>query len=166
MTPFQYRLQPLLEMKLEKRKESERALIGRQRELAMEGEALAELEQAQNDLQLKAAEALRTRLRTDSNANGNTLELHTQYLRGLAADVEAGKGAVAAQRIRVGESQDMVAEARRQLAEAAREVEVLNKHRERLEKSFLRTRERKEAQEQDEMGSIIFNNGRRHESSQ
>ena len=166
MTPFQYRLQPLLEMKLERRKESERALIGRQRELAMEGEALAELEQAQNDLRLKAAEALRTRLRTDSNANGNTLELHTQYLRGLAADVEAGKGAVAAQRIRVGESQDMVAEARRQLAEAAREVEVLNKHRERLEKSFLRTRERTEAQEQDEMGSIIFNNGRRHESSQ
>jgi flagellar biosynthesis chaperone FliJ len=84
----------------------------------------------------------------------------------LAADVEAGKGAVAAQRIRVGEFQDLVAEARQHLAEAARDVEVLNKHRERLEKSFLSTLERKEAQEQDEMGSIIFNHGRRHESSQ
>ena len=166
MAPFQYRLQPLLEVKLERRKELERALTGRQRELAMEREALAELEQAQNGLRLRVAEALRTRLQADSNANGYTLDLHTRYLRGLAADVEAGKGAVAAQRIRVGEFQDLVAEARQHLAEAARVVEVLNKHRERLEKSFLSTLERKEAQEQDEMGSIIFNHGRRHESSQ
>jgi len=166
MAGFQYRLQPLLELKLEHRKELERALAARQRELAMERHALAELERAQDGLRSRVAEALRTRLNPDSSANGYALELHTHYLRGLMADVEIGKGAVAAQRIRVGEFQDMVAETRRQLAEAAREVDVLNKHRERSEKSFLRTVERKEALEQDEMGSIIFNHGRRHESSQ
>ena len=166
MTSFRYRLQPLLDLKLECREDLERALAGRQRELADEKEALADLERTQEALKFKLADALRDRLSADSNADGRTLELHTQFLRGLAADVKSGKGAVAAQCIRVGEFRDRVTEARRQLAEAAREVEVLNKHRERLEKTFLRVADRKENLEQDEMGSIIFNRRRRHESSQ
>jgi flagellar biosynthesis chaperone FliJ len=166
VTPYQYRLQPLLDLKLERREELERALAGRQRELAVETEALAELELAQKDRTFTLAEALRARLNTGSEAHIYTLELHTLYLRGLITDVETGKGAVAAQRTRVFEFQDRVTEARRQLMEAARDVEVLNKHRERLEQSVLRAVERKQAAEQDEMGSIIFNHGRRRENSQ
>ena len=166
MAPFRYRLQPLLDLKLERRAELERVLAVRQRELAEEEEALVDLERIQEGLKFKLAEALRARLSADSHADGRALELHTQFLRGLAADVKSGNGAVAAQCIRVGEFQDRVTEARRQLAGAAREVEVLNKHRERLEKSFLRAVERKETLEQDEMGAIIFNRRRRNESSQ
>jgi hypothetical protein len=164
--PYQYRLQPLLELKLERRGEMERVLAARQRELAEEEAALAELERAQEGLKFKLAEALRGRLSAGSDVQGHVLELHTQYLRAVAVDVEAGKGAVGAQRIRAGEFRDRVSEARRQLAEAALEVEVLNKHRQRLEKSFRRAVERKEGLEQDEMGSVIFNNRRRHERSQ
>ncbi len=166
MAPFQYRLQPLLDRKLERREELERALAARLRELAAEEEALAELERAQDALKTKLVEALRARLNIGSQTDGHSLRMHTQYLRGLTADVETGKGAVAAQRVRVGEFHDKVTEARQQLAEAAREVEVLNKHRERLEKAFLKAAERKEALEQDEMGGIIFNQRRRRESSQ
>ena len=165
MAAFRYRLQPLLDLKLERREELERALAKRQRELAAEEEALAELGRAQDAMKSKLVEALRARLSAGAHTDGHTLRLHTQYLRGLTADVETGKGAVAAQRVRVDEFQDRVAEARRQLAEAAREVEILDKHRERLEKAFLKAAERKEALEQDEMGGIIFNQRRRHESS-
>src|SRR5215471_679978 len=147
MAPFQYRLQPLLDRKLERREELERALAARRRELAAEEEALAELERAQEALKSKLVDAFRARLIAGSQTDGHTLRMHTQYLRGLTADVETGKGAVAAQRVRVGEFRDKVAEARQQLAEAAREVELLNKHRDRLEKAFLKVVERKEAME-------------------
>jgi flagellar export protein FliJ len=166
MAPFQYRLQPLLDLKVERREELERALAKRLRELAAEEEALTELERSLEALRSKLVQAFRARLNAGSQTDGHTLRLHTQYLRGLTDDVETGKGAVAAQRVRVGEFQDRVAETRRQLAEASREVEVLNKHRERLEKGFLKAVERKEALEQDEMGGIIFNQRKRHESSQ
>jgi flagellar export protein FliJ len=164
MAPFQYRLQPLLDLKLERRKQLELALAQKQKELAAEQEALAELEHTQAGLEEKLAQSRRSVL--GQGANGYTLGLFTEYLRGLAGDVEAGKGAVSAQRVRVGEFQERVAEARRLLAEAVREVDVLNKHRDRLEKRFQKTVERKEALEQDEMGGIIFNQRRRaYESS-
>jgi flagellar biosynthesis chaperone FliJ len=166
MSPYQYRLQPLLDLKVKRRQELERAVADRQRELAAEKEALAELKRAHEQMKSKLAEALRARLSEGSEAQGYTLGLHTYYLRGLTADVKSGNDAVAAQRVRVGEFQDRLAEARRQLADAAREVEVLNKHRERLEVAFLRAADRKEALEQDEMGNFIFNRRRGHESPQ
>jgi flagellar export protein FliJ len=166
MPLFQYRLQPLLDMKIERKDELEAALAQRRKELAVERDALAELERAQEALTARLADALRARLGAGSGANGYVLGQHTEYLRGLAGDVTAGKGAVSAQRLRVREFEGRVTEARRLLAEAAREVDVLKKHRERLETRFRRALERKEAVEQDEMGGIIFNQKRRaYESS-
>ncbi len=166
MARFQYRLQPLLDLKLERRKALERALAALRRELGTEEAALAELQRAQEALKVRFAEALRARLSPDSTVQSRQLDLHTHYLRGLAADLEAAGGAVVVQRIRIAECQDRVNAARSQLTQGAREVELLNKHRERLEKGFLRIEERNEALEQDEMGSIMFNHRSRHEGSQ
>jgi len=166
MAHFQYRLQPLLDLKLEYRKALERALAALRLELAAEEAALVELRKTHDALKVRFAEALRARLSADSIVQSRNLDQHTHYLRGLAADLEAAAGAAAAQRIRIAGFQDRVTAALRQLAQAAHEVEVLNKHRERLERGFLRMEERKEALEQDEMGSIVFNRGRRHEGSQ
>jgi flagellar export protein FliJ len=166
MPTFKYRLQPLLDIKIERKEALEQELALRRKELAAEQEALAELERAQATLTLRLAEALRARLGAGLHASGHVLEQHTDYLRGLSGDVTAGKSAVSAQRLRVRDFEDRVAQARRSLAEAAREVDVLEKHRERLEQRFARALERKEAVEQDEMGGIIFNQKRgAHESS-
>jgi flagellar export protein FliJ len=166
MPQFKYRLQPLLDMKIERKDELEAALAQRRKELKAEQEALAELARAQEALTAKLADALRARLGAGAGANGHVLGQHTEYLRGLAGDVTAGKGAVSAQRLRVREFEARVTEARCLLAEAVREVDVLNKHRERLETRFRRALERKEAVDQDEMGGIIFNQKRRaYESS-
>ena len=160
MAQFHYRLQILLDLKIDAREKLERALADRQRELAAENQALAELEESQRALEATLKEARLARLGTAEGINGHTLEIRTQYLRRLVQDVETGQGAVSAQRLRVGEFQDRVAETRQLLADAAREVEVLEKHKERLEKRFLRALEQKQALEQDEMGGIIFNQRR------
>ena len=166
MTRFQYRLQPLLDLKLERRDALERALAALRRELAAEESALVDLQKAREALKARFVEALRARLSGELGAPGRNIDLQTQYLRGLTADLETAVGAVAAQRFRVAECQNRVNEALQQLTQAVHEVEVLNKHRERLEKGFLRIEERKEALEQDEMGSIMFNHRSRHEGSQ
>ena len=166
MASFQYRLQPLLEMKIERKKQLELALVQAQKELAAEREALAELERAQAELENKLLQSRRSALDPKKGTNGYKLAMHTEYVRGLLGDVETAKGAVSAQKMRVGEYEQRVVEARRLLFEAVREVEVLKKHRERLEKRFLRAVEKKDALEQNEMGSIIFNQRMRtHESS-
>jgi hypothetical protein len=167
MANFRYRLQTLLDRKIDRRKELERSLVERQKELAAEQKALAEMEEAQVALEATLVEARRKLLAIQAGESGYTLQLRIQHLRGLRADVETGQGAVLAQRLRVGDFEDRVAEAQRLLADASREVEVLEKHRERLETRFLRALQQKEALEQDEMGGIIFNQRRRaHESSQ
>ena len=161
MPTFKYRLQPLLEIKIERKEALEQELAQRRKELASEQQALTDLERAQEALSLRLAETLRARLGAGTNADGRMLGQHTDFLRGLTADVTEGKSAVTAQRLRVRDFDDRVARARRSLAEAAREVDVLEKHRERLRQRFVRALERKEAVEQDEMGGIIFNQKRR-----
>jgi len=160
MAQFHYRLQILLDLKIDAREKLERALAERQRELAAENRALAELEEAQRVLAGKLKESRTALLGTGAGVSGHTLELRTRYLKRLVQDVETGQDAVSAQRLRVGEFQDRVAEARQHLADAAREVEVLEKHKERLQGRFLRAIEQKQALEQDEMGGIIFNQRR------
>jgi len=46
--------------------------------------------------------------------------------------------------------------AQRHLAKCSREVEILNKHREKLEQRFRREAERKEALELDEIGNMLY----------
>jgi flagellar export protein FliJ len=166
MAQFKYRLQPLLDLKIERRDEFELALAERRKELAEEQQALAGLECARDTLAARLVEALRSRLAAGKEANGYELSQHTEFLRGLTADLTAAKSAVSAQRFRVQEFEERVVDARRDLTDAAREVDVLKKHRERLESRFIRALEHKEAVEQDEMGGIIFNQKRRaYESS-
>lgn len=163
---FRYRLQPLLDLKNERKEQCELALAERRRELIAEREALVELETKRNTIAVALGEALRARLAAGAEASGHALGQHTSYLRGLTDDLSAAKSAVMAQTIRVRDFERRVEDARRQLADAAREVEVLEKHRERLEKRFLREQERKAGVEQDDMGNIIFNQKRRaYESS-
>jgi flagellar biosynthesis chaperone FliJ len=163
VSPFQYRLQPLLDLRLERRDACLRVHAGLQRELLEEKRILAELENEQEHLKLKINVSLRERLKLGSDVQGNTAELHTLHLQGLIGDLRAGKDAVAAQRVRVSEFQDRVAETRKRVVEAARDVEVLKKHRERLTLGALRAAERTEALEQDEISVVMFNNGRRSE---
>src|ERR1043165_451620 len=113
MANFRYRLQTLLDRKIERRKELEKSLVDRQKELAAEQRALTEMEEAQAALEATLVEARRKLLGIEAGESGYALQLRTHHLRGLRADVEAGQGAVFAQRLRVGDFEDRVAEARK-----------------------------------------------------
>ena len=155
--PFKYRLQTLLDLKLERKEELQRDLAQRLAELAAEQKAHQELEAARARMEEKLASLKRVPL----GMSGLAIQQYRDYLRGLVMDVEAARDAEFSQRLRVQEFQDNVGKARRALAECSREVEVLNKHRDRLEKRFLKEAERKEAADQDEIGSMLFSRGRR-----
>ncbi len=159
MPGFRYRLQPLLDKKQAAKEDAQRALGERQKELGAELEALdracGECERIERELAQARGVVL------GAGATGGFIQARRDYARGLAADLETAADARAAQEGRVREAEQRVAEARTALAECSREVEVLEKHRERLEQRFRREAERKEALEQEEMGNVMFLSRRR-----
>lgn len=155
---FKYRLQPLLDGKIELKEEAERKLAGRQKEVRAEEERLSQLEARARGLG-ETKESFRRAPRTGLTGRG--AEFRRDYLRGLDQDIEDARNACFSQRLALEEAQERLAEARRELAERTREVEILEKHRERLERRFRREIERKEALEQDEIGNMLYASRRR-----
>jgi flagellar export protein FliJ len=165
MTSFKYRLQPLADLKLERRDQAQRDLALRVAELAAEQKALEDMRSKRVRMEELLAASRSGLLAGAEGASGLAVIQRTDYLRGLATDLEAAKDAEFSQRFRVREFEGQVVKARRLFADCSREVEVLDKHRERLEKRFLRENEKRGAAEQDEIGSTMFNRGRQTNES-
>jgi uncharacterized coiled-coil DUF342 family protein len=94
-----------------------------------------------------------------SDSVGSTavaIRQHRDYLSGLAADLEMARNSTFSQQSRVRKFEEKLAEAKRQLTECLREIDVLTKHRDRLQQRFLRAVEAREAAEQDEIGAVMF----------
>lgn len=163
MPAFQFRLQPLLDRKIEIEEEARKALKARRDELAAEQARLDECRTRQRELAARL-EDLRRNIMTpgpDNTISGDEIGRRAAYLKALGLDVEAAKDAVFAQKLVVDECEDRVQEAERHMTECRRQVEVLEKYRERLEQRFRREQERKEAVEQDEIGNVLYISRRR-----
>lgn len=154
MAEFKYRLQVLLDQKIEAQEEAQRRLAERQKELAAEQKTLDELCAGQQRITEAMARTRQTLVTTGGGVHG--ILSRRDYLRGLKADLESAKDAVLLQRARVQDFEQCVSDTRKELAEYSRQVEILKKHRDRLAKRFAREREAQEAKEQDEMGNVIF----------
>ena len=165
MEQFKYRLQPLLDLKLEKQTQLQLALVQRQKELAAEKEALEQLRREQARIQEKLTSARPGVMAGGNGVTGREVRLYVDYLRGLEADLAAAIDAVGSQQLRIREFEERVVKARQAVAECAREIEVLNKYRARLEKRFLDKIGREEALAQDEIGNTMFVHGRRANES-
>jgi flagellar biosynthesis chaperone FliJ len=74
----------------------------------------------------------------------------------MEAEAASATDAVRLQENRVQEARERVKRAQRVLTDAAREVEILERHRQRLESRFRREQDRKEAVEHDDAGNIIY----------
>jgi flagellar biosynthesis chaperone FliJ len=163
MSQFRYRLQPLLNEKLALKGDAEEALAKRQAELRAEQEKLETLNHRVDALCGRKS-AFRANLLAGSAAggiDGMDAQLRRDYVRGLDQDIEEARDAVLSQKTVIDGCVEHVAAARRELAGRTREVEVLKKHRERLEQRFLRELERKDALEQDEIGNVLYMSRRR-----
>lgn len=158
MAGFKFRLQPLLDEKLQKKKEAEDALVARQKELRAEEERLKELR-----LHEQSQIAKRVRLRGEllsfplgGNLSGEEIQRRMQYLKALGLEVDAARDAVFSQQMTIDEAREKLAEAQRNLAECSREAEVMNKYRAKLQQRWARDIEQKEALEQDEVGNMLY----------
>jgi flagellar export protein FliJ len=158
MLSFRYRLQTLLDQKIEAKNQAQ-AEVGKA--LRAVDEANRTLEELRNKEQ--ALNDKKTQLRNSLFASESgqrllaaDLQGRTAYLRRLDAEVEDAGAEVFGQRIVIEECEDAVRETRRLLAEASRGVEVLEKHKSKLEERFRKEQERQEALQMDEAATAAF----------
>jgi flagellar export protein FliJ len=154
MDGFRYRLDPLLERRKAAKQEAEADLAARQKELRETQRYAEELAGKERDARERKDTARRTLL--EGGRNGRTLAHRKDHLRFLEQVVVEARNETFVQRQEVERCVERLVDAQRILAERSREVEVLEKHRERSEQRWEKEVERKEALEQDEIGSSQF----------
>ncbi|MCX6627863.1 MAG: hypothetical protein NTW28_09570 [Candidatus Solibacter sp.] len=159
MAIFQYRLQPLLDRKLERKQEAERELALRRQELREAEHRLSQLREEQGAAEDRRAERRRTVLTGASG--GEDIRRRVDDVALLSRRIESIKDEIMSQRLQVEESQEKVDQAVAGLAAATRELEILNKHRAKSERRFVAEVDRKEAIEQDEIASTLYEARRR-----
>lgn len=154
MPAFQFRLQTLLDRRIEERQHAEEAANARERELMSEKQIMKELEQ-----EAERAEELYQRKRAErvvaSIREGSRLASQSDFLSGLKLDVQTARSAVLSQQIFVDQASEAVREAQAALALCRKEVDVLEKYREKAEKRFLQEVAYREELEQDEIGNVM-----------
>lgn len=154
MQVFQFRLQALLDRRMEEKQRAEEFLAARERELAIERNTMKSLEEdvqrTENLYRLKRTERF-----VSGVHSGVRLSNQSDFLVGLKLDVQAAHAGVLSQQVFVDQAMDAVQDARSALEVCRREVEVLEKYRDKAEKQFLQEIAYKEELEQDEIGNVM-----------
>jgi hypothetical protein len=164
MTQFVYRLQLLLERKEEAKKESEKQLAEREKDLQEQVEILEALQQGEQKLIAQRQQLRRDLLRKSDETESLTareVQERQDYLKLVGLQIEEARREVLSQRVVVEQYESRVMEARHHVEEARRELEVLTKHRARQEERFLRDLQVKEELALDEVGNVLFTTRRR-----
>jgi hypothetical protein len=164
MTQFVYRLQLLLERKEEAKKESEKQLAEREKDLQEQVGILEALQQGEQKLIAQRQQLRRDLLRKSDETESLTarkVQERQEYLKLVGLQIEEARREVLSQRVVVEQYESRVMEARHHVEEARREVEVLTKHRARQEERFLRDLQVKEELALDEVGNVLFTTRRR-----
>jgi flagellar biosynthesis chaperone FliJ len=155
---FRYRLQTLLDQKVQVKEEAQQALAASQRELRTEQDELEACRRAQESTVDKLR---RARIERVSRASGELMQLRRDYIGRLQDECDDALDATRAQELRVSEAEERLSTARETLASASRDLEVLEKHRARLERRFNNEVGRKEVLDQEEMANVMFLRGRK-----
>ena len=162
MAQFRYRLQTLLDQKVQAKEEAQQSLAAVQRELLREQD---ELEACRREEEASAGRLRRARAERVSpmfgGSSGEAMRLRRDYIGRLQGECDDASEATRAQELSVSEAEERLAAARETLASRSRDVEVLEKHRTRLERRFNDEAGRKEAFDQEEMANVIFLQGRK-----
>jgi len=156
---FQYRLQVLLDQKVERMQECERALADRRAEFRAAQQELDRLLQQQSTVEQQKTRAREAMY--EGECDGDQLQRLALDVKIFHRRLQDAKDAVLTQRIDLEEKQEAVQQAAAAVADATRDVEVLRKHREKSERRFLAELERKETNEQDEIASAMYETRRR-----
>jgi len=164
MAQFVYRLRLLLEQKEELKKEAERELALRQKELEAQREHLEVLQRREQEL-VEKRDRLRRELLNKSGEQ-DALTAHevrerAEFVKVMGVQIEEAKNDVLVQRTVIETCEVKVQQAKSLVEEAKREVEILTKHRAKQEERFMQEERVKEELELDEIGSVLFTTRRR-----
>jgi flagellar export protein FliJ len=157
MAGFRFRLQPLLDERLQAQKHAEEELAESQKELLVEKRTWKDLQREQKRIE-DLIVIRRRELIGNVPIGGGELEQRKEYLAALSLQLQSARDAVFSQQLVVDEANAKVEAARSRVAERSREAETLAKYREKLEKEFLREAARKEELELDEIGNVLYLN--------
>jgi flagellar biosynthesis chaperone FliJ len=156
---FVFRLQALLDQRIDQRKQAEDQLKARESELSTEKQTLQGLEQA-----VETAVALYRCRRAERSKSGMSLGvpilIQNDSLIGLEMDVQEARSAVLSQQILVDQALELVKKGNAVLASRRLDEEVLEKYRQKNKTRFEQEQSYKEELEQDEIGSVIYLNRR------
>jgi flagellar biosynthesis chaperone FliJ len=164
MAQFTYRLQTLLEQKERARAEAEKALAKAERERDDEIQKLREMELKQKQLVEKRDQVRREMLA--ARAGSGTLmardaQGRSDFVRFMGTEIERARAEVIAQGSVVEQHHARVTEASVKSQTAKRELDLLSKHRARLEERYRRVLETKEELLLDEIGNALYSTRRR-----
>ena len=160
MAQFIYRLQPLLDARKQARKEADRVVAERRAALREASNVLAGLQESTGRLESDRS-GIRNSMLSGEELTGLDVRRRVDDIAILGRKIEDAKDEMLAQRIAIEEYEERVAEAERAVAELSRQVEVLTRHREKAERKFLLDAERREANEQEEIASTMYEARRR-----
>jgi hypothetical protein len=159
--PFRYRLQVLLDRKVRARDEAQQALVAAQEDLRREED---ELESCRSQHEARAVRLREARAEwlsgTTGPSSGESMRLRRSHIDRLEGERREAADEARAQELSVAEAGERLVEARETLASRSRDVEVLEKHRSRLERRFQDEAARKEALDHEEMANVAFLRGR------
>jgi len=164
MAQFVYRLRLLLEQKEESKKEAERELARRQKELEAQRERLEVLQRCEQEL-VEKRDWLRRELLNKSEdqeaLTAHEVRERAEFVKVMGVQIEDAKNDVLVQRTVIETCEVKVQQAKSLVEEAKREVEILTKHRAKQEERFMREERAKEELELDEIGNVLFTTRRR-----
>jgi flagellar biosynthesis chaperone FliJ len=164
MAQFIYRLQTLLEQKERIRADAEKALAKAERERDEEIRKLRQLESKQQKVTEKRDQVRREMLAGPTGSGtlkGRDAQERSEFVRFMGTEIERARAEVIAQGGIVEQHQARVSDATVRAETAKRELELLTKHRARLEERFRRVMEAKEELLLDEIGNALYSTRRR-----
>lgn len=154
MAVFRFRLESLLDKKVEERDQAAAKLSETRRAHLIEQQKLKEMEKREQTIAQQIA-GTRQQLLIGPHTSSIQLIRIVEYLRGLWQDENSARHASDLQRHVVEDAESEVQKAQTWLTECSRDVEVLQKYREKLEESFVRASLRKEEIDRDETSVIM-----------
>ena len=155
MQAFTFRLQTLLEQKLDIETKAKVAVAEKQQILQEQQRLLLKLEENEKRIErsiLRAREELLLVSVTNAAAD---VQRRNEYLLALQQDLSAAKQQTLIRKFAVEEAEMHLSEAQAYALKSFRDSEKLSKYREKLETRFLAEMAKKEELEQDEIGTTM-----------
>lgn len=153
-----YRLQPVLDKRAKIKEEAEKALGAAQKALEAEQQKEAEcveaIEKIKRTKETARAEMNKKMLAGELGVSG--IQQHKNYLKSLDFEIKQAEERLEQQKARVKRAEAVVQEKRDALVEATKEYQAIEKHKEKWIEQVKKEIEEKEANEQEEIGNVLY----------